>query len=237
MYGATGGTIHAMDKTTVYLPVELKTGLRRVARERGVSDAEVIREAIRQVVSSGRPRPGPVCSQGASRSPARRTCTCAGSGSDDRRYECPARLGPKTGPRRGRQGDPRVGRAAGRAAIRHRRAGPPGGDAPRCRGRAGRARRAGRRCLGAAGLRRGRPGRARETRQADQVERCRGPGGRRRERRDVVPADRLRPVRRRSRRWTRRPSLSWWTTPPRADCRCLSRFRRTAPSSQQGWRS
>ena len=48
-----------MDKTTVYLPVELKTGLRRVARERGVSDAEVIREAIRQVVSSGRPRPRP----------------------------------------------------------------------------------------------------------------------------------------------------------------------------------
>jgi metal-responsive CopG/Arc/MetJ family transcriptional regulator len=48
-----------MDKTTVYLTVELKTGLRRVARERGVSEAEVIREAIRHAVASERPRPRP----------------------------------------------------------------------------------------------------------------------------------------------------------------------------------
>ena len=49
-----------MDKTTVYLPVELKTALRRVARERGVSEAEVIRESIRRAVSGEpqRPRPG-----------------------------------------------------------------------------------------------------------------------------------------------------------------------------------
>ena len=39
-----------MDKTTVYLPVELKTALRRVALQRGVSEAEVIRESIRQAV-------------------------------------------------------------------------------------------------------------------------------------------------------------------------------------------
>jgi len=48
-----------MDKTTVYLPVELKTALRRLARERGVSEAEIIRDSIRQVVLSDRPRPRP----------------------------------------------------------------------------------------------------------------------------------------------------------------------------------
>lgn len=46
-----------MDKTTVYLPVELKTALRRAARERGVSEAEVIRESIRRAVAGERPRP------------------------------------------------------------------------------------------------------------------------------------------------------------------------------------
>jgi hypothetical protein len=47
-----------MDKTTVYLPLELKTALRRVALQRGVSEAEVIRESIRQaVMSDARPRP------------------------------------------------------------------------------------------------------------------------------------------------------------------------------------
>ncbi len=47
-----------VDKTTVYLPLELKTALRRVALQRGVSEAEVIRESIRQAVTSDtRPRP------------------------------------------------------------------------------------------------------------------------------------------------------------------------------------
>lgn len=46
-----------MDKTTVYLPLELKTALRRVARERGVSEAEVIRASIRREVGQDRPRP------------------------------------------------------------------------------------------------------------------------------------------------------------------------------------
>jgi hypothetical protein len=47
-----------MDKTTVYLPVELKTALRRLALDRGVSEAEVIRESIRRAVAEGdRPRP------------------------------------------------------------------------------------------------------------------------------------------------------------------------------------
>lgn len=49
----------SMDKTTVYLPVELKTALRRIARERGVSEAEVIRDSIRRAVASDRPGPRP----------------------------------------------------------------------------------------------------------------------------------------------------------------------------------
>ena len=47
-----------VDKTTVYLPLELKTALRRVALQRGVSEAEVIRQSIRQaVMGEARPRP------------------------------------------------------------------------------------------------------------------------------------------------------------------------------------
>ena len=48
----------SMEKTTVYLPVEIKTALRRVALQRGVSEAEVIRDSIRQaVMGEARPRP------------------------------------------------------------------------------------------------------------------------------------------------------------------------------------
>ncbi len=46
-----------MDKTTVYLPAELKAALRRAAQRRGVSEAEVIRESIRSAVGDERPRP------------------------------------------------------------------------------------------------------------------------------------------------------------------------------------
>jgi hypothetical protein len=35
-----------MTKTTVYLPVELKRALARVAHERGRSEAELLREAV-----------------------------------------------------------------------------------------------------------------------------------------------------------------------------------------------
>ena len=38
----------AMDKTTVYLPGKLKKALARAARERGVSEAQIIRAAIAQ---------------------------------------------------------------------------------------------------------------------------------------------------------------------------------------------
>jgi len=46
-----------MDKTTVYLPAELKSAIKRVARRRAVSEATVIRDAIRDAVGADRPRP------------------------------------------------------------------------------------------------------------------------------------------------------------------------------------
>jgi hypothetical protein len=46
-----------VDKTTVYLPPELKTALKRLARQRGVSEAEVIRDSIRSAVEPDRPKP------------------------------------------------------------------------------------------------------------------------------------------------------------------------------------
>jgi hypothetical protein len=57
IYGTTGGTIYGMEKTTVYLPEDLKDAVRRSARRRGVSEATVIRDSIRAAVGSGRPRP------------------------------------------------------------------------------------------------------------------------------------------------------------------------------------
>lgn len=47
-----------MRKTTVYLPDALKARLERAARERKLSEAEVIRTAIEQFTSAqARPRP------------------------------------------------------------------------------------------------------------------------------------------------------------------------------------
>jgi Ribbon-helix-helix protein, copG family len=46
-----------VDKTTIYLPDELKVAVKRAAKKRGVSEAEVIRESIRAAVASVRPRP------------------------------------------------------------------------------------------------------------------------------------------------------------------------------------
>jgi len=46
-----------VEKTTLYLPSELKAAIKRAASERGVSEAEVIREALRSVVTSPRPAP------------------------------------------------------------------------------------------------------------------------------------------------------------------------------------
>ncbi|MDQ1438118.1 MAG: hypothetical protein QOK43_1747 [Acidimicrobiaceae bacterium] len=53
------GTIYGMSqKTTVYLPEDLKAAVEREARRRGLSEAEVIRQAIAQAVSRPRPQPG-----------------------------------------------------------------------------------------------------------------------------------------------------------------------------------
>lgn len=47
-----------VNKTTVYLPDELKQSLRRLAATSGRSEADLIREAVAaRVSSSGRPRP------------------------------------------------------------------------------------------------------------------------------------------------------------------------------------
>ena len=47
-----------MVKTTVYLPEGVKDGLERLAAERGVSEASLIRDAIvRLVDGAARPRP------------------------------------------------------------------------------------------------------------------------------------------------------------------------------------
>ena len=45
-----------MEKTTLYLPEELKSAVKRAAAERGVSEAEIIRESIRVSVGGVRPR-------------------------------------------------------------------------------------------------------------------------------------------------------------------------------------
>jgi predicted transcriptional regulator len=45
-------------KTTIYLPEELKTAVEREARRRGLSEAEVIRQAIASAIQRPRPRAG-----------------------------------------------------------------------------------------------------------------------------------------------------------------------------------
>ena len=47
-----------MKKTTVYLPEDLKSALGRIAAQRGRSEAELIREAVRDLIrDSEAPRP------------------------------------------------------------------------------------------------------------------------------------------------------------------------------------
>lgn len=46
-----------MNKTTVYLPDDLRDAVKRIARTRGVPEAEVIRDAIRTHLAKERPRP------------------------------------------------------------------------------------------------------------------------------------------------------------------------------------
>jgi len=54
----THGGMYGMQKTTVYLPAELKTWLRRMARDTGISEAELIRQAVSEkMLQHPRPRP------------------------------------------------------------------------------------------------------------------------------------------------------------------------------------
>jgi metal-responsive CopG/Arc/MetJ family transcriptional regulator len=46
-----------VEKTTVYLPDDLKQAVKRASRQRGVSEAEVIRQSVREAVGGARPRP------------------------------------------------------------------------------------------------------------------------------------------------------------------------------------
>lgn len=46
-----------MEKTTVYLPDDLRAAVKSAAAQQGISEAEVIRQSIRQVVGDIRPRP------------------------------------------------------------------------------------------------------------------------------------------------------------------------------------
>ncbi len=48
--------MYGMVRTTVYLPEELKANLKRVARSQGRSEAELIREGVRQIVEGARQR-------------------------------------------------------------------------------------------------------------------------------------------------------------------------------------
>lgn len=49
--------MYGMQKTTVYLPDELKKALGRTARSRGISEAELIREALRGITAEAPPPP------------------------------------------------------------------------------------------------------------------------------------------------------------------------------------
>lgn len=52
------GTVYGMQKTTVYLPDDLKRAIEKAATTRGCSEAELIREALRRVTrSADAPRP------------------------------------------------------------------------------------------------------------------------------------------------------------------------------------
>ena len=54
----TYGTLYGMEKTTVYVPPEVKRALGRLASARGTSEAELIREALRKIVAEA-PAPRP----------------------------------------------------------------------------------------------------------------------------------------------------------------------------------
>lgn len=52
------GSLYGMEKTTVYVPSEVKRALGRLASARGTSEAELIREALRKIIAEA-PAPRP----------------------------------------------------------------------------------------------------------------------------------------------------------------------------------
>jgi plasmid stability protein len=54
---STYGILYGMQRSTVYLPEELKNALRRTAAATGRSEAELIREGVRRVTRDVVPRP------------------------------------------------------------------------------------------------------------------------------------------------------------------------------------
>jgi predicted transcriptional regulator len=50
--------MYGMQKTTLYLPDDLKKAIEREARQRGIAEAEVMREAIADAVRRPPPRAG-----------------------------------------------------------------------------------------------------------------------------------------------------------------------------------
>jgi plasmid stability protein len=46
-----------MEKTTLYLPDDLKAAVKQAAARHSVSEAEIIRRALREAVGGARPRP------------------------------------------------------------------------------------------------------------------------------------------------------------------------------------
>jgi hypothetical protein len=52
------GTMYGVHRTTIYLPEELKARLAAEARRRGVTEAQVIREALGGALDRPRPRGG-----------------------------------------------------------------------------------------------------------------------------------------------------------------------------------
>ncbi len=49
--------MYGMDKTTVYLPRDLKDGLAAAAKRRNISEAELIRKGIALAIARDEPRP------------------------------------------------------------------------------------------------------------------------------------------------------------------------------------
>ena len=53
MHGSTYGIDTPVEKTTVYLPRDLKRALARLAHDRGCSEAALVREAVSQLMREG----------------------------------------------------------------------------------------------------------------------------------------------------------------------------------------